>query len=65
MPKRPPSRTPEPHLLTIEQAAEITQTCGRWIRDQVRAENLRAHRFGRMLRIAPDDLEAFIKRHRS
>lgn len=65
MSKRPSTRTSDSRLLTIEQAAEITQTCSRWIREQVKAENLRAHRFGRMIRIAQDDLAAFIKYHRN
>jgi excisionase family DNA binding protein len=53
-----------PPLLSVEEAAEITQTCTKWIRTQIAAGRLRAHRFGRMVRIAPEDLAAFIRSHR-
>ncbi|WP_158282677.1 MULTISPECIES: helix-turn-helix domain-containing protein [Azospirillum] len=51
-------------MLTVEQVADITQTCSRWIREQIKAGHLHAHRFGRLVRIAPEDLEVFIKMHR-
>ena len=53
-----------PPLLSVEEAAEITQTCTKWIRTQIAAGGLRAHRFGRMVRIAPEDLAVFIRSHR-
>lgn len=51
-------------LMTVEDAARITCTCDKWIRLQIAAGRLRAHRFGRMVRIAKDDLAAFIRGHR-
>ncbi|PWC58305.1 hypothetical protein TSH58_30540 [Azospirillum sp. TSH58] len=64
MPKTFPSKTTESRMLTVEQVADITQTCSRWIREQIKAGHLHAHRFGRLVRIAPEDLEVFIKMHR-
>jgi excisionase family DNA binding protein len=51
-------------LLTVADAAEITGVCTRWIRTQISQGNLKSHRFGRLVRITPEDLEAFIKGRR-
>ena len=58
-----PSPAPAP-LHTVEEAAAITRTCTKWIYAQIRAGNLRVHRFGRIVRIDPEDLKAFIRGHR-
>jgi excisionase family DNA binding protein len=60
MPK-PPEAEP---LLTVEDAARLTQTSTKWIRNQIRLGKLRIIRFGRAIRITREDLEAFIKSHR-
>ena len=49
------------HLITVAEAAEITGVCTKWIRTQISQGNLKSHRFGRLVRISPEDLEAFIK----
>ena len=63
MPKpKPPEDEP---LLTVEDAARLTQTSTKWIHAQIRQGRLRAIRFGRAIRITREDLEAFIKSHRT
>jgi excisionase family DNA binding protein len=62
MAKRHP--TLEHPLLTVADAAEITGVCTKWIRTQISQGNLKSHRFGRLVRISPEDLEAFIKSRR-
>jgi excisionase family DNA binding protein len=59
---RPPEDEP---LLTVEDAARLTQTSTRWIQTQIRQRRLRAIRFGRAIRITREDLEAFVKSHRN
>ena len=48
-------------LLTVEHAAELTQASSKWIRLQIKAGKLRAHRLGRAIRIAPEDFEQFLR----
>jgi excisionase family DNA binding protein len=57
MPK-PPETEP---LLTVEDAARLTQTSTKWIYAQIRQGRLRATRLGRAIRIAREDWEAFLK----
>jgi excisionase family DNA binding protein len=52
-------------LLTVAEAADITGTCGKWVRSQIDKGNLKSHRFGHLLRISAEDLEAFIKSRRT
>jgi excisionase family DNA binding protein len=51
-------------LLTVAEAADIVGACPKWVRSQIAQGNLKAHRFGRLVRISPEDLEAFIKGRR-
>jgi excisionase family DNA binding protein len=51
-------------LLTVADAADIIGACPKWVRSQISQENLKSHRFGRLVRISPEDLEAFIKSRR-
>jgi excisionase family DNA binding protein len=63
MPKPPKPPEAEP-LLTVEDAARLTQTSTKWIYAQIRLGRLRVIRFGRKIRITRADLEEFIKSYR-
>jgi excisionase family DNA binding protein len=53
-----------PQLLTIPQLAERLGVCTRTIRRQIAAGELRAHRFGRQVRVSEEDAIAFIAARR-
>ena len=60
MPKLPKPPDDEP-LLTVQDAARLTQTSTKWIYAQIRQGRLRAIRFGRAIRILRKDLEEFVR----
>jgi excisionase family DNA binding protein len=59
MPKpKPPEDEP---LLTVEDAARLTQTSTKWIYAQIRLGRLAVIRCGRMIRVSRKNLEEFIR----
>lgn len=52
-------------LLTIDEVAERCRVSSRTVRRWIGAGDLPAHRLGRQLRIAPNDLSAFLYRAQS
>jgi excisionase family DNA binding protein len=55
-------RAPEDEpLLTVKDAARLTQTSTKWIYAQIRQGRLRAIRFDRAIRILPKDLKEFVR----
>ena len=60
-----PTLPPGPkQFLTVEQTAEVLQVSDRTVRRWIDDGDLVAHRFGRQLRIAPADLNSFIRMRR-
>ena len=53
-----------PRMLTIEQVAAQLQVSPRTIRRWIAAGDLRAHHLNVLVRIAEDDLAAFLNQHR-
>jgi len=51
-------------LLTVKQAADIVGVSPRTIRRWIDAKELPFHRLGRQIRIAEDDLAAFLAKNR-
>lgn len=49
-------------LLTIEQAAEMTQFCENTIKSAIKSGRLRHGKFGRFVRIDEQDLIAWVRR---
>ena len=47
-------------LLTVEQTAERLAVCSKTVRRLISAEQLRAVRIGRAVRIAEDDLRVYL-----
>ena len=52
-------------LLRIRDVALHLQVTERTVRNWIAAGDLIAHRFGRLVRITPGELERFIKLHRA
>lgn len=48
---------------SIEEVADLLRVSPRTVRRWIKAGQLRAHRFGRTMRIACEDLQDFIARH--
>ena len=55
---------PLPRLLTVDEMAERLGVCSRTIRRWIARNELPAHRLGRSVRVAEDDLLAFLGKHR-
>lgn len=53
-----------PRMLTIDQVATQLQVSPRTIRRWIAAGDLRAHYLKALVRIAEDDLAAFLNQHR-
>jgi excisionase family DNA binding protein len=51
-------------FISVNQVAEICQVSTKTVRRWIQLGELLAHRFGRQLRIAPADLETFVKLRR-
>jgi excisionase family DNA binding protein len=51
-------------MLTVRQAAERLGYCERQVRRWIAAGSLPTHSFGRSIRVAQADLDAFIACHR-
>lgn len=58
-------RTSLSPLLTIEQAAELLNVSIRNVREQIYRRRLNVVKVGRLVRIEPAELEAFIERGRT
>jgi len=54
-----------PKFFTIGQIAELLEVSTRTVRRWIDAELLVAHRFGGVVRIAAQDLRAFLAQHRA
>jgi excisionase family DNA binding protein len=52
------------HFITVKEAAKALALSQRSIHRLIDQGDLRKHQFGRAVRIAPDDLEAYIARSR-
>ena len=53
-----------PRLLTVDEIAERLGVCSKTIRRWITRNELPAHRLGRSVRVAEDDLIAFLGKHR-
>jgi excisionase family DNA binding protein len=53
-------RRPISKMRTIPQTAEILETSEKTIQRLIKAKKLRAHRFGRLVRIADADIAALL-----
>jgi excisionase family DNA binding protein len=54
-----------PKFFTITQVAELLGVCTRTVRRWIDTGRLVAHRFGGAVRIADQDLRAFLSQHRA
>jgi excisionase family DNA binding protein len=64
-PKMP--RTPSlklPHLLSVSELAEYLGVSSKTITRRIQRGEIRAHRFGQLLRISDEDALAYIGAHR-
>ena len=59
MPKTPTRTAELERLLTVEEVAELESVSPKTIRRRIAAGDLRAIRYGRALRIRPQDLRAY------
>jgi excisionase family DNA binding protein len=60
-PKPSPEPDPTlPRLLTVDQVAEILQACTRTVRRHIDSGELEVVRIGRLVRIRPEAVEAFL-----
>ncbi len=59
----PPSRLPR--LLPLHEVAQTLHVSIKTVRRWIKQGALRTHQFGRQLRVAEEDLAAFINRARS
>ena len=53
-----------PEFLTIDDVAQALDVSTRTVHRWIRSRQLVAHRFGRVVRIAPADFEAFLNKHK-
>ena len=53
-----------PKLYVVDEVAEILDVSGRTVRRKIAKGDLVACRFGRLVRVHPDDLAAYIDRQR-
>jgi excisionase family DNA binding protein len=51
-------------LLTIPEVAEHLKVDARTISRRIKDGKIRAYRFGRLVRVSPEDLASFISTHR-
>jgi len=54
---------PSSRLLTMPEAAERLSMSSRWVRQMVADKQIPAVRLGRSIRLYPEDVEAFARRH--
>lgn len=58
-----PSGGVNPHLMTVDQAAEYLNVSSRWLSEAVRGRRIRCTRLGRTIRFRLEYLEEFIASH--
>jgi excisionase family DNA binding protein len=63
-PPRPTTAARLPRLLAVSEVAELLQVCSKTVRRWIARRELRTHRLGRQLRIAEEDLTAFLAQRR-
>ncbi len=51
-------------FMTIDDVAEILRLSTKQVRRIIASGDLVAHRFGRLLRVSPEDLQDYVARHR-
>ena len=56
---------PDEPLLTVEDTAKFLKMCTKSVRRMIERNEIPVHRIGRSLRIAPADLQSFLKFRRS
>jgi excisionase family DNA binding protein len=64
MSKHPASPANGSKLLTIGQVAEQCSVHARTVRRWIKSGELRAHRFGQLVRVSEGDLSEFLAAHR-
>ena len=47
-------------LLTVEEVADVVRMSPSWVKSEIRAGRLRQTKLGKMVRIEPSDLRAYI-----
>jgi excisionase family DNA binding protein len=52
-------------LLTLDEAAIILNVSKSWVENQIRLGRLRKTKLGKIIRIEPSDLRAFIDQHKA
>jgi excisionase family DNA binding protein len=57
------SSAAQPRFYSIDEVANLLGVSPRTVRRWIKDRKLRAHRFGRTVRIAHDDLQDFLSRH--
>ena len=57
-------RDPQAALYDIDEVAAILKVSGKTVRRMIQRGALPAHRFGRLLRVSPDDLGRYIAARR-
>ena len=63
-PPRPTTASRLPRLLAVSEVAELLQVCSKTVRRWAERQELRTHRLGRQLRVAEEDLAAFLGQRR-
>ena len=58
------SRIPPQRFLSIEQVADVIQLSTKQVRRIIKRGELAHHRFGRLYRISPADLDSFLAQRR-
>ena len=63
-PPRPVTAARLPRLLAVTEVAQLLQVSSKTVRRWIERRELRAHRLGRQLRVAEEDLAAFLGQRR-
>lgn len=63
-PPRPTTACRLPHLLGVNEVATLLQVSSKTVRRWIVRRELRTHRLGRQLRVAEEDLNAFLAQRR-
>ncbi len=63
-PPRPATAPRLPRLLAVSEVAELLRVSTKTVRRWIERQELRTHRLGRQLRVAEEDLAAFLGRRR-
>ena len=61
---RPTTASRLPRLLAVGEVAELLQVSSKTVRRWIERQELRTHRLGRQLRVADEDLAAFLGQRR-